>query len=892
MSSLSLATASLATVARSSRRISLGLLWITPFVLLISLCVGLVSFLSWHNGQKAVNDLADQLIERTNQLVVQQLESYLAVPKNLVRLDAAALEAGVLDWQNFTAIGDFFWHQALLYNLSWINYGLVSGEYVGAGYEKEQKSMVIGELSPITGMRYVDFPINDQGQRMSPKADPSYHFEKEAWYIDTLQARQLTWSEIYLWVGTYNLVSSTMSVGISQPIYRGNKEPIGVIGIDLSLENISNFLRTLEISPSTRIFIVEADGLVVATSGTELPFTVAATQLERLQITNSRDPLMRAAANYLTTQVGSFDQIQTKVSQQFIWNHERQFLQVTPWHDPQGLDWLIVVVVSESDFMSQINASFVQTIWLSLGTLVVAIGLGFFTARLATRPIAALKLVAQQIAAGHLDQQVQSSGIRELDEVGHSFNRMADQLQDSFAQLTHLAAHDALTGLPNRSNFRHLLVEAIARQSQEADAGQPPLFAVLFLDLDGFKLLNDSLGHLAGDQVLIEVAARLQACIHNRGHVARFGGDEFVILLQAFTHSSEIVAMAQQISHMICQPFMLNGTTAIISTSIGIAFSSPYATDADSIVRNADIALYRAKATGKATYEIFDDEMRIEVIERLQLETDLSHILARQELVVYYQPIVDTYTLSTVGVEALARWQHPKLGMIPPAKFIPIAEETGLIIPLGWAVLRTACQQLQDWQTQFPLTSPCVVNVNLSTRQLLHPDLITQVDQILQETGLPPQALKLEITESLLVNEHAAMQARLANLKALGVKLSLDDFGTGYSALSYLHHFPLDTLKIDRSFVQQMLTDTKCRAIVESIVTMAHKLGMDVIVEGVETQAVLAYLREFVHCEQIQGFLISAAVPPAAIQQGLAPHPMRIHLPLDSRNFDEMSYVH
>ena len=379
--------------------ISLGFIWIAPFVLLISLSVGIVGFLSLRNGQKAVDDLANQLIERTNQLVVQHLESYLAAPKKLVKLDVAALESGTLNWQDFSGIGDFFWQQVQIYGISWINYGLKSGEYIGAGYD--EGGIEIGELSPTTGMAYFDFKTNEQGQRVSKKADPTYDFKGEAWYYDTMQAGRPTWSEIYLWEGANVTISSTLSVGIGHPIYRGHEEPIGALGIDLSLTNISSFLRTLEVSPSARILIVEANGLVVANSGAEAPFRRSHDQLERLNIADSKDPLVRAATAYLLKQVGSFNQIQRTTTLQFKWDRERQFVQVTPWHDEDGLDWLVIVIVSESDFMTQINTNTRQTIWLSLGALVVAMILGFFTSRVLTRPIAALKLVAQQIAAGN-----------------------------------------------------------------------------------------------------------------------------------------------------------------------------------------------------------------------------------------------------------------------------------------------------------------------------------------------------------------------------------------------------------------------------------------------------------------------------------------------------------
>lgn len=857
----------------SSRNIPFWFIWILPFVSLIFLTVGLVAFLSLRNGQQAVDDMAAQLIERTNQLVTQHLESYLTVPKNLVKMDAAALENGMLDWQAFTALGDYFWQQATMYHLSWINYGLDSGEYAGAGYDDDH-GMMISELSPATNMQYFDFPTNEQGQRIATDTDPNYDYRKEAWYLDAMQAGKLIWSEIYLWEGTYTILSSTMAVAISQPIFLGSEQPVGAIGIDLSLTNISDFLRTLQISPSARVFIIEEDGMVVATSSTEAPFTQINDQLERLNITKSTDPLIQATTDYLIKQVGSFDRIQANAAFQFLWNHERQFVRVTPWHDDLGLSWLVVMVVSESDFMAQINANTRQTIWLSAGALVAAIILGYFTSRFITHPIAALKVVAQRIAAGHLEQQVAPNAIRELDAVGQSFNRMAVQLQDSFTKLAYTASHDALTGLPNRATFQRLLTEAIVHRHLQTQSSaistHPALLAVLFLDLDYFKVLNDSLGHWAGDQVLIETANRLRTCIQNHGHVARLGGDEFVILLDQLVQPSDVEAIVKQLLSVIQKPFVLNDTSAIISTSIGVAFSSNYITDADSMLRNADIALYRAKANGKAVYEVFDDEMHVEVMERLQLETDLRRALEaingeQNELAVYYQPIIDTNTLVIVGVEALLRWQHPKLGMIQPTKFIPIAEETGLLIPLGWWVLRTACRQMQEWRQLFPGTLR-LVNVNLSSRQFLHPALFYQVSQILHETGLPPQALKLEITESLLSGDRITMQARLAQLKALGIQLSLDDFGTGFSSLSYLQHYPLDTLKIDRSFVQQILSNERCRAIVESVIAMAHKLGIDVVAEGVETQETLDYLRDVAHCEQIQGFLISSAVSAAEIE--------------------------
>lgn len=865
-----------------SKTFSFWSIWILPFVSLIFIAVALVGFLSLHNGQEAVNDLASQLLERANQLVTQHLESYLAAPKNLVRMNALALENGTLDGQDFTAMGTYFWQQAKLYRISWINYGLADGSYAGAGYlpDAADQQMIIGERSPATAMVYYDYFTDAQGQRQRQEADPTYDFREEAWFKDALHFHEMSWSDIYLWDGTY----STMSVAISQPIYYGNPTPVGAIGIDLSLDNISNFLRNLQITPSARIFIVEENGLMVATSSPEAILVQHDDHTERLNVLESSDPLIRTTAAYLLSQNGHFNQIQTSKVFQFPWGDEQEYVQVTPWHDELGLKWWIVVVVCDEDFMAQIDQNTQQTIWLSVAALLITIVVGFFTSRLITKRVASLRLAVQHISSGQLDQQVAPSGIRELDAVGHSFNSMAAQLRNSFARLEYTASHDALTGLPNRATLQQLLTRLISSSCDKARQGladnPPARFAVLFLDLDYFKLLNDSLGHLAGDQVLIEVAHRLQECIQHRGQVARFGGDEFVILLDTLVHPDEVTPIVENILVSIQKPIALGENVAYISTSIGIVFSSHCGTDAEGILRNADIALYRAKANGKAVFEVFDDEMHVEVRDRLQLEMDLRRALQQDELSIYYQPIVDANTLTIVGVEALLRWRHPKRGMISPAKFIPVAEETGLIIPLGWWVLRTACQQTQQWQQQFP-GQPLVININLSIRQFFHPDLLSEVQQVLDETGLPPQSLKLEITESLLVRDRPTMLIRLTQLKALGIRLSLDDFGTGYSSLSYLHHFPLDTLKIDRSFVQQMLSDRQCRAVIESIVTMAHTLGMDVVAEGVETQEALAYLRDTAHCEQIQGFLISPAIPPDEMQQRLAE---QLLMPLYYRN--------
>lgn len=428
------------------------------------------------------------------------------------------------------------------------------------------------------------------------------------------------------------------------------------------------------------------------------------------------------------------------------------------------------------------------------------------------------------------------------------------------------AFHDSLTNLPNRTFFLERL-----RQALQHDRS---LFAVLFLDLDRFKVINDSLGHLAGDQLLVAIAERLVNCLKPEDTLARFGGDEFTILLENIQDLSQATQVAERIQQELAHPFQLNGQDVYTTTSIGIVLSTIGWTQPEEFIRSADTALYRSKAMGGTRYVVFDAEMHSHALARLHLETDLRRALAEtpihepipaaeptldSEFQVYYQPIISLRTLRISGFEALLRWQHPERGLVSPNEFIPLAEETGLIIPIGWIALRQACAQMHTWQVQFPTHPPLWISVNLSVKQFSQPNLVAQIRQILQETGLSPNSLKLEITESAIVENAEAATRMLRELHALGVQLSLDDFGTGYSSLSYLHRFPIDTLKIDRSFINQVDTDGEQLEIVRTLVTLAWNIGIDVVAEGVETNKQLAQLRAL-RCEYGQGYLFSKPV--------------------------------
>ena len=433
-------------------------------------------------------------------------------------------------------------------------------------------------------------------------------------------------------------------------------------------------------------------------------------------------------------------------------------------------------------------------------------------------------------------------------------NDVTDRLRAQ-QKLWHAAFYDALTGLPNRALFMERLGQAQARAKGRAGEG----FAVLFLDLDRFKVVNDSMGHRAGDQLLVAIARRLDRIRRAGDTVARLGGDEFAFLIEGAGEANEAGRVANRVHRELSQPFEVHGQEVFTSASIGIALSGSNDHRPEDLLRDADTAMYRAKSQGNAKHAIFDITMHDRAVAVLQLENDLRRAIDRQELRVEYQPIVQLGTSRVVGFEALARWQHQKRGMVPPTEFIPMAEETGIISALGRWVLEEACRQVRAMHVLYPKGPLPSLSVNISGRQILQPDLVEQVAEVLETTGLDPRLLRLELTESVLVENEAAASRCLIGLRQLGLKLVIDDFGTGYSSLSYLHRMPIDTIKIDASFVRTMAVDEKNRRIVETILSLGKNLGVEVVAEGVETQAQADALQRL-GCSFVQGYLYSPSV--------------------------------
>jgi diguanylate cyclase (GGDEF)-like protein/PAS domain S-box-containing protein len=446
----------------------------------------------------------------------------------------------------------------------------------------------------------------------------------------------------------------------------------------------------------------------------------------------------------------------------------------------------------------------------------------------------------------------------------HGPSDMVSRMAGSQTDITGGQVADVLTGLPNRLLFIDRLVRLIEHTKRHKDY----LFAVLFLDLDGFKMINDSLGHVIGDQLLVGVANRLEKCLRVSDTVtriedlytlARLGGDEFTILLDQVKDSSDATLVAERIMKAIAAPFNLDGKKLFTSVSIGIALSNIGYDKPEDLLRDADTAMYRAKTHGKGRYEVFDLDMRASVIARLQLETDLRTAMERQEFQNFYQPIVSLDSGRITGFEALLRWQHPTRGLLQPREFIPVAEEIGMIREIGWWNLQKACRQISAWNACRDGGLPLTMSVNISVKQFVQPNLAAEIAKLLRETELPPDTLKLEITESTVMADPSAAVEMLLQIKSLGVQLSIDDFGTGYSSLSYLHRLPLDTLKIDRSFTKSIGLEGDSMEIVRTILPMANSLRLNVIAEGVETAEQLAILRKL-RCEYAQGYYFSKPV--------------------------------
>ena len=536
-----------------------------------------------------------------------------------------------------------------------------------------------------------------------------------------------------------------------------------------------------------------------------------------------------------------------------------------PWN------WALVTCADEKEFLvfnRRLNASQNHMIHLFVVealAMVCACGLFSLWTKMVAHRLTLLGVAQQQTA----ELQLNNVNLEQI-------------IAARTSQMEHQAFHDALTNLPNRALFRNRLDFGLAKRQRQA----APL-AVVFIDLDNFKFINDSMGHDVGDQLLIEIAARLQACLQPGDTVARLGGDEFIILLENLNCVEDALAMGEDIVASWRRPLALQGKEHFATGSIGIAYCEDGSSTSEELMRDADTAMYHAKNQGKANYVLFHPDMNQHVQEKMEIEMGLRVAVERDELRVYYQPLIDLRTGRLIGAEALMRWQHPTLGMLGPGQFIGVAESTGLIVPIGYWILDQACKQAREWREQFHAHDDFIINVNLSGKQLQRDDIVKRVQEILQNTGLPPANLKLEITESVMMEDVEGVVAKLHQLKKIGVMLALDDFGTGYSSMASLSSFPIDTVKIDKSFVQQMSDDGDTSSVIAAMISLSKALRMDVTGEGIETKDHVSQLQGL-GCDIGQGFYFAKPLTAAQMQESVEAVETRFALPLEERNLERI----
>ncbi len=909
--------------------------------------------------QRAVLDLAAQLRREIAAHLSAYLKTYLDTPHQINQINAHAIW---IDSNHFDSIQQHFWQQIQIFDtVSGINWSDNRGKYIGITLLAD-RTPTLEIKNETTGVNKHIYALDEAGNCSLKPVNFSQNYDprQRTWYQSAQQAHGVTWSPIYQYSNTAQIQLGLMAV---LPLYDVNNHCFGVLGCDLSLSHISQFLHKLTVDQAGITFILEPCGTLVASSTLTPCFTVDHSQTAtRLKAIHSSDKLIQAATLHLYQHFDQLTEIDSHHQLELTWNQQIQLIDVFPLTDDRGLHWLIVLVTPEFEFLQRIpssdhyfskqvqatfqhmnqnleqriqppNSYFKQldeALKISEDRWTLALqgsNDGIWDWNVQTNELffspRAKEMLGYEKDENHQNltdwekqihpedrERVLQALWDHLNRKTHHYrteyrirckdgqykwilhrgqalwNHQGDPLRmvgsqtdlsdrkQAEAKLFYFAYHDSLTHLPNRAFFMDKLQLTLNQARQHSDH----LFAVLFIDLDRFKLVNDGLGHLAGDELLIRVGQKLQECISIHDTLARLGGDEFAILLDQIQGISDSILVAERILTILQQPCFLNNQSVSISASIGITLSHYYADShsykhSTDILRDADLAMYHAKNNRSLRYAIFDSKMQMNTLMRLRLENDLRAAIESSKLTVYYQPIVCLKTGKIKSFEALVRLPDPKKGIISPGEFIPIAEETGLIVPLGEWVLRTACQQLRQWQIQGIADEKISVSVNVAGQQFSQKKIVSQIQQILQETELTPANLRLEITESVIAEHLEWVAQRLTQLQQMGIQILIDDFGTGYSSLERLQRFPINTLKIDRSFVSQMISPNSNSKFVEAIANFAHSLGFNIVAEGIETLKQKQILQK-IGCEYGQGNLFSPAVDAATISDLMQRHPI------------------
>ncbi|MEM9534035.1 MAG: EAL domain-containing protein [Cyanobacteria bacterium P01_E01_bin.45] len=821
--------------------ISLRLLFTGPFVLELIIAMTAIGYFSLQNGQRAVNQLARKLHIETTDRVQQQLNHFLGTPHLINRINASKITLRQYELDDVEGLELHFWQQMQLFPAaSYIYVGTADGIFMGAEQVSDGLPHVAYWTSENPNGHFETYATNSDGTRgelLSVVDD--YNLSTRPWFVNAREARQPIWGDIYVWAAPY----VNLALPAVQPLYDKLGQLQAVFAVDLSLQTISEFLQTLEVGINGEVFILENNGIIVSSSDREKIYSNVDDTIQRLSGRESSSPMIRGTTTYLEQEYGSLQSISEAQQFRFSLDGTRHFARVTPYQDEWGLDWLIVVVVPENDFMGRINANTRMTVLLGFISLFIAIVIGSLIAQQVVKPIEQLSATSHAISMGEWDRPISGGEIEELRVLSSSFDRMAKQL-------IHDARYDSLTHLLNRNSFLARAKELLAKAWEDQDY----LFAVLFIDFDRFKDINDSYGHIVGDRFLFTISQILQDLLAGTSTVARLGGDEFAILVENIESVDDATDIATQIREQLQKPLEIQSRKFFTTASIGIVLGdSSYQSELD-LLRDADIAMYEAKHAGKDRFSVFTESMYQQSLKSIRLENDLRLAVARQEFELHYQPIIDLETDTLSGFEALLRWNHPTDGLIPPARFIPTAEEIGIIIPLGEWVLFEACRQLKEWQDKGLAAEDTSIHVNLSGKQIFDPAFLSKVDAILEETQLKGQCIHLEITESVLMTRSSDTIEIFKYLRKRGLHLSIDDFGTGYSSLSYIQQLPIDILKIPRCFVSSIDKNSERYEITRAIVSLAQTLNIELIAEGIEEYEERDMLKRL-GCERGQGFL-------------------------------------
>ncbi len=835
----------------------LSLVLIVPYVLQIIVVVGFVGLLSYQSGQETIENLASEVSDQASNRINERLERLLSQAQNLVITNTYAYQKQHISLDRQLELQEHF-RQQVLDNSPTVPV-IYAADAQGRYLLIDKYANELEISSPSEAGQRISYALDDQGNRGRITEKAHYEPRQRPWY--QLAARNLE----AVWTEPYNFASGAgKGITVASAVRDRAGKVKAVMAADLGLDVLTQYLRTIKFSPSSQIFILDSSGTLIVNSlgeATSVDPHKAKQERRNLKVSQSQTPVIRESIRYLQTSRARFNQTASVSNVKLHIQNQNYFLTVLPFKFGKGLVWQVAIAFSEKDFSTQIERNNRTTLMLSVLSLVIAIMVGTATSRLLTRTILKLAKAVDYVASGQVDTlALPASGTQEMEILVSSFDRMVVRLREMLQELEGHAYIDTLTGLSNRAAFLVHIQYMIAAAKQASH----PAFAVLLLELNSLKWIENGLGLGTADLLLQEATMRLQECLPlidsqmiTLAHIER---DEFAILLGSISGEQVAVTAAQVIVKAFQQPFNLGQKDVVAYTHIGVVVEYGDQESPEEILRNATIARLSAKVQGQVQYVVFNKPMLLSATDRLQLEAELQYALDRDEFELYYQPILSVEADGIAGFEALIRWQHPRLGFVSPAQFIPIAEETGAIAKMGTWVLLTACRQLKTWQQEVIALQSAFISVNVASQQLLLPNYVEEVERIIQETGIEGRYVQLEITESAAVSQPEIIGQKLSRLKKLGIQICFDDFGTGYSQLGYLVQLPVDALKIDRSFVSYIGTQAKNSEIAKTILALSSSLELDVTAEGVETLEQYHHLRSL-GCRKFQGYLFSPPIP-------------------------------